>query len=302
MSDVKTALGRAADRHEPPKDWLDRIRARAHSRRRNRRVLAGGVGLGLAVVVIAGLLGAMSTRDPAPPADARPPDDRCESGIDVAPTGWWRADGSPVDAAGGRDAVLRRQVTYAPGLIGEAFSLDGEHAFVEVPDDPALNVGMDDFTIALWVRFRVTKTEQVLAEDWVQLGRDSVGWTFQTTGNGGLLFALGAKAGSVGTPRLDLPTDSWIHLAARRRAGFLSILVNGDVVARAVLADETASVDSPSSLKFGHRGGPRDTPGALFAQGFFLDGELDEIQLYVGRGLSNARIRQLVELQSACAT
>ena len=49
-------------------------------------------------------------------------------------------------------------------------------------------------------------------------------------------------------------------------------------------------VDTTSSLKFGHRGGPVDTPGSSDGRGFFLNGRIDEVELFVGRALSDKEI------------
>ncbi len=303
MSDLKRALREAADRHRPPVDWLDRIHERARRKRQNQRMAAGVLAFalffGVAVVLIRQLAAEGRTVPAGPPSAAPSPE--CGSGIRVRPTGWWTGDGTPADSTGGHDAILHGDASFAPGLVGEAFTFDGHGDWAEVPDDPALNVGSGDFTVALWVRLHSKKGEQVFVEDWIQRGRnDSLGWTLTKVVSGGILFALEPGAGSVGTGRLDFPLHTWIHVAARRRAGTFSILVNGEVAATEAMSDTQVSVDSPASLKFGHRGGSRDTPGALLNQGFLLDGELDNILFFVGRGLSDAQIRRIFETQSAC--
>jgi hypothetical protein len=256
--------------------------------------------VGVAVVLVRQLATGGQAVPAASPSAS--PGRECGPGTRVRPTGWWTGDGTPADAVGGHDAILHGDAAFAPGLIGDAFTFDGHGDWAEVPDDPALNVGSRDFTVALWARFRSKAGEQIFAEDWVQRSRaGSVGWTLEKLGDGGILFTLQPYAGSVGTKPLDLPLNTWIHVAARRRAGTLSVLVNGEVVGTEALSDIHASFDSPASLKFGHRGGSRDTPGALLDQGFFLDGELDDILFFVGRGLSDGQIRHIFESQSACA-
>jgi hypothetical protein len=53
------------------------------------------------------------------------------------------------------------------------------------------------------------------------------------------------------------------------------------------------NVDSDSSLKFGHRGNPEDTPGSEDDRGFYLNGGIDEAQIFVGRALSPDQIRAI---------
>ena len=83
-------------------------------------------------------------------------------------TGWWPGDGNTDDIVGGRNAVLRGDADTGPGLVGNAFVLDGDGDFVEVAHNPALNVGTGDFTVDLWVNFNTTDGEQVLVEKYVE--------------------------------------------------------------------------------------------------------------------------------------
>ena len=303
MSDLKATIRGAANGHEPPEDWLDRIRERARKKRRNQRVLAGFVGLGLSLGLSIALVADLRTSSPARPGargtTALTP---CGSGTTVPPTGWWRGDDSPADAAGGHGAVLRGGATYGPGIVGHAFALNGQSAYGEVPDNPTLNVGSNDFTVAFWVKFTSIQGEQVLIQDWVETFdlATSKGWTLIKLQGSGIGFALGA-AGVVTASGLDLPVDTWIHIAARRKGGSASIFVNGALVRTRPLNDTQLSLDSPASLKFGHEGSPEDTPGSIDSRGFFLHGGLDEIELFVGRALSDAQIQQIFLTQSSCA-
>jgi hypothetical protein len=302
MSDLKAAIRGAANRHEPPEDWLDRIHERARKKRRNQRVLAGVVGLGLSFGLTIALVSDLRTSGPARPgARGTTAPTRCGSGTSVPPTGWWRADDSAADAAGGHSAVLRGGATYDSGIVGHAFALNGESAYAEVPDDPSLNVGSNDFTVAFWVKFASIQGEQVLIQDWVETfdPATSKGWTLLKLKGSGIGFALGA-AGLVTASGLDLPVDTWIHIAARRKDGSVSIFVDGTLVRTRPLNDTRLSLDSPASLKFGHEGSPEDTPGSLDSRGFFLNGDLDEIELFVGRALSDAQIQQIFLTQSSC--
>ena len=97
-------------------------------------------------------------------------------------------------------------------------------------------------------------------------------------------------------PHSRLLPNIWIHFAARRSGGVASIFVNGMEVATAPFVD---NADSISSLKFGHRGSPDDTPGSTDPRGFFLNGRIDEVDLFVGRALSDAEIQAIFAAGSA---
>jgi hypothetical protein len=76
-------------------------------------------------------------------------------------------DGDANDLIAGRDGDFHGNTATGSGLVNLAFRLDGEGDFVEVPHDPALNVGISDFTVDLWVNFNDTSGEQVLIEKWI---------------------------------------------------------------------------------------------------------------------------------------
>jgi concanavalin A-like lectin/glucanase superfamily protein len=204
-------------------------------------------------------------------------------------TGWWSADGTTSDVIGGRTATLHDGATFGPGLVGLAYRLDGVGDFVSVPDDPALNVGSGDFTVDLWVWFRSTADEQVLVEKYIQRFEDrpSEGWTFTKleTNEVGMF----TQEWGVVTRPLSLRSNTWYHFAARRSGLTASILLNGRVVASGPATG--ASLDTTSSLKFGHRGAPADTPGSEDDSGFYLNGRIDEVDLFVGRAVLDGELR-----------
>ncbi len=66
---------------------------------------------------------------------------------------WWPAEGGGTDIIGSHDANLLNGATYAGGLVGQAFSLDGIDDRVVVPDTPALDFGPGQrFSIETWIR------------------------------------------------------------------------------------------------------------------------------------------------------
>src|SRR5262249_49748595 len=66
----------------------------------------------------------------------------------VPPSGlvdWWTGDGTNAftapDIAGTNPGTLNGGVTFAPGLVGNAFSFNGTSTtFVNIPDAPSLNI------------------------------------------------------------------------------------------------------------------------------------------------------------------
>lgn len=207
-------------------------------------------------------------------------------------TGWWPGDGTPDDIAGGFDAQLKGATSYAPGVVSGAFSLPGDPSYVDVPHDPALSVGTGDFTVDLWVEFDDTSGEQVLIEKWVQAGPPS-GWTLTKLDGNVLRLALAEDGGEIdvdSAPLAEFAPGTPVHVAAIRRRSHVTLYVNGESVAE---GDSAQNLDTESSLKFGHRGNPSDTPGSTDNRGFFLRGRIDEVEYFVGRALPRVEIDKI---------
>jgi cysteine-rich repeat protein len=212
----------------------------------------------------------------------------------VDPTGFWPADGSGSDIVGGHTADLLFGARYSAGSAGQAFVLDGVDDYVSVPDDAALNAGTGDFTVDLWVNFDTLDGEQILVEKFAS-GTEQPGWTFTKWGYQSFQFTM--LGGYVATPDLPITAGNWYHFAARRGGNTLTVFLNGDPVASAF--NSGGNVDTPATLKFGHRGNSVDTPGSNDDRGFYLRGRIDEVHLFVARALTDEEIRAIYDAGAA---
>lgn len=303
MTDLDRGIREAASKHEPPTDWFERIERRARTRKRNQRILAATAGLGVSVALVVALVAQVTSEEAAPGPGGGPAAPRGDCEVSVPVTNWWRWEGSGADTIGGRDAELVGDASLEPGFIGRALSLDGQGDFASVADDPAIEFGNGDFTFLLWARFeRVSGGEQILVEKWVQRGpRSSRGWSFaKPKGEDfGLYVSSDAGLDGIGSESLGLPADTWLHFAVQRRGGTVRIFLNGSEAVTDTMIT-LGDLATASSLKFGHRGGTSDTPGATLEQGNFLDGQLDEIMLVVGHALSAEEIETIYREQLGC--
>jgi cysteine-rich repeat protein len=200
--------------------------------------------------------------------------------------GWWTGDGTVADLSSAHDAALEGGAGYSSGQVGQAFALDGVDDWVSVADDPALDVGTGDWAVSLWVKFNSTSGEQILVEKLVSY-YPGEGWTLTKRSDTILFSGLG---GQTETGGLGLTTGTWYHVVARRAAGALAVFVNGTQMAAGT---SFGDMSSSASLKFGHRGGPSDTPGSDDPRGFFLNGSIDEVMLFVGSAPSDAEIQAI---------
>jgi hypothetical protein len=204
--------------------------------------------------------------------------------------GWWAGDGNTDDLAGNHPAVLRGDAGFGPGLVDQAFALDGTDAFVEVPDDPALDLGTNDFTVGLWVNFNTVAGEQVLIEKCVEFGNGGrEGWTFCKLSDQRVGFGTsGGVPSEVISEALSLPTGTWLYFVARRQGLVTTTFLNGAPMATRTLG-ALYDVDTTASLKIGHRGNPADTPGSQQWLNLWLNGQADEVTLF-NRALSDEEI------------
>jgi Concanavalin A-like lectin/glucanases superfamily len=110
------------------------------------------------------------------------------------------------------------------------------------------------------------------------------------------LFSGDGSGEFVFSEALPIQTGTWTHFAARRQSGQTTLFMNGKRVASGQFSGD---LDSTSSLKFGHRGNPSDTPGSVDVREFFLNGGIDEVELFVGRALSDAEIQSIFNAGTA---
>lgn len=68
----------------------------------------------------------------------------------------WRGEGNANDSIGTNHATLNGTVTYAPGLVGQAFSFNGTDGYVALPDNvfpiPTTGTGTTPFSFELWFK------------------------------------------------------------------------------------------------------------------------------------------------------
>ncbi|NMB99838.1 MAG: hypothetical protein GYA35_06115, partial [Thermoanaerobaculaceae bacterium] len=64
---------------------------------------------------------------------------------------WWKADGNANDSVGTNHGTLNNGATIAPGMVKQAFRLDGINDYISTPDSSIFDFGINDFTIDSWI-------------------------------------------------------------------------------------------------------------------------------------------------------
>jgi len=203
---------------------------------------------------------------------------------------WWPGDGNSIDLADGNNGVLQNGAAFAPGLVGEAFSLDGLNAFVDVGNAPNLQVSSGSFTALTWVNFNALQGDMSILDKMSSAGVNLDGWRLIKQSDNRFWFCLGGRTGNrcfdpayTVFSRTAPTTGTWYHVAVVKSAADFSIYVNG------VLQDTRTLPSSPAFL---------DTNstdlllGSYALQGAHLNGSIDEAQVY-NRVLSATEIQSI---------
>ncbi len=93
-----------------------------------------------------------------------------EKGFATPPTdglvSWYRAEGNANDSAGTNNGTIQGGVSFAPGISGQAFQLNGTDGVVTLPDNlfpfPTTGTGNDPFSFSTW--FETTSDGVILGQ------------------------------------------------------------------------------------------------------------------------------------------
>ena len=185
--------------------------------------------------------------------------------------GWWKAEGNALDSAGSHDGTLEGGAAYAPGEVGQAFSLDGVTGCVEIPDAPALDLA--SFTLEAWVRLDSVSGVRVVFAKPVGTGTYD---SYTMWLNAGVLNAQACNVNGC-DPQLTAPAtlaaSTWHHMAYTfdGTAEQQVLYLDGSQVASS--ATTLAAGYDTQSLYLG-----RDTENG--APNYFLGGSIDEAAIY----------------------
>lgn len=202
--------------------------------------------------------------------------------------GWWPGDAHGLDlSAYGNHGRLVGGATAAPGLVGQAFNLNGHEQFVEVPANPAFDL-TNDFTIALWFYQRSSIGNGYRLVDRCTAGEPD-GFAFDTWPGTQLRFVARAEVRANTTHSLN----AWHHAAVTFQNSTATLYLDGQPVGSA--SGMTVGWPKDMSLRFGAA-----HPGCGGSCGLveYLNGLLDEVALF-NRALSANEITVLFAARGA---
>jgi N-acetylneuraminic acid mutarotase len=207
---------------------------------------------------------------------------------------WWQAEGDSSDAMGNNPGALVNGTSFAPGMVGLAFSFDQSSSqSVQIPYSTSLLTPA--FTWEAWIY--PTDFDLIDAQAWVfgqAYGRQLV---MQAGPGGGLRVAIyitdtyGDFFGFPGP--YDLAPLEWAHIAATwDGTSILKLYINGSLVAQGTEYVSLPLGDAGCGFSIG---GINDSCGYF---GQYFPGLIDELSVY-DRPLSDGEIAAIYQAGSA---
>jgi hypothetical protein len=213
------------------------------------------------------------TPTPTPtPGDCTPP-----SGL----VSWWSGEGNANDIQGNNNGTLMNGATFATGMVGQAFNLDGVDDFIEVPNQPSLNP-TNQITVEAWYKptsFVGNGNNPIVDKGYVSHSSPYYQYHLGVTGDlyphdaGTFSFYVSAGGGGAQaiTSNHFWTPGNWYHIVGTYDGAHVNLYVNG------VLIDSVAAsglmVDYGRNLRIG-------AFSNLGGSSSVLPGLVDEVSIY----------------------
>jgi len=220
-------------------------------------------------------------------------------------TGWWPGDGDAADLADGNPGSLEAGATFAPGVVGPAFSLDGAGAYVQIPETGSQLDGYTELTLDAWIVPDALGRQQAIV---TKYDTQSIGGIYFLSLEDDKLRMLACESCGATTESFVYATSDDpiaaagvpVHVAGVWRGGAqIELYANGVAIPATTVAAATVPTiigdsDAPVDIGRFHAGLSGGAP-ELFA---YFDGLIDEVEIF-DRGLSAAEINAIYAAGSA---
>ncbi len=196
---------------------------------------------------------------------------------------WWPGDGNANDIQDGNNGALQNGATFAPGLVGQAFSFDDSmNQFVQVPDAPNIRFGPNSpMSVDFWIfRTSASTLQHFIGKRVSCTGAQDM--TFQMGMGPGCGVSFGAAPTFI-CSGMDVPMNTWTHLAGTFDGTTQCLYINGQLV---------GSLTLPL--------GPANTAPLLIGESASCastGGRIDEVEIF-NRALSQTEIQAIVDAGS----
>ena len=118
---------------------------------------------------------------------------------------WWPGEGNAYDIVGGNSGVLTNGVTFALGIVGQAFSFNGTSSYVQIADSPNLHF-TNAMTIEAWIYPTTLSGTHNIVSKWDWPGANSqTSYTTAVNPGGQLGFAVCGVGNCSSYPSVSTP-------------------------------------------------------------------------------------------------
>jgi hypothetical protein len=138
---------------------------------------------------------------------------------------WWNAEDNAQDIVGGNNGTLMNGATFAPGMVGQAFSFDGVDDYVDIPN--VVN-GWAEGTLETWINFKDSTPKD--SGDYIFAAGVAAGGTnlgiHKAAGND-LRFGIYNSGWQWAASGVEPNAGQWYHVVATWGPAGIKIYVNG---------------------------------------------------------------------------
>jgi hypothetical protein len=202
---------------------------------------------------------------------------------------WWKAEDNADDSIGTNNGTLMNEATFAPGMVGQAFSLDGVNDYVDAGTDAVFNFdnGTGEFTIDAWIRLNAYHPSLGSGIVGKATQGPFSGWTLMLLPDGALAFT-GVGIWHVKTAPGSVTTGNWTHVAVTRSGSTYKLYVDGAEEGTTTGGFVQNLVTSTTSLRI----------GTVYIDDQFFNGLIDEAEIF-NRALTAEEIAAMYNAGSA---
>jgi len=242
----------------------------------------------------------LSAPRPSAELPAQPENPSTVSRIPAPPgsVGSWPGNGTALDVVGTNHGILHN-VSFAPGMVGQAFRFNGSNSFVEIPRGACLDV-KTQLTIECWIKADLDNPmneccQGIVSSDFYDLEVSStiepVGINFGISAENGMTTSDANNGGAV------ISSGEWHHVGATYDGARLQLYIDGQVSGKPLLhSGPIFPMQAKSFVAIGSEDGRTVCPNCVGER--YFKGLIDEVSIY-DRALTAAEIAAIYHAGSA---
>ena len=212
----------------------------------------------------------------------------------------WPGDSHAGDIANGNHGMLIGEATFAEGMVGQAFSFDGDGDYVKVPRAANLDMGAE-LTIEFWMKADPSNLMDGCCQGLVTTDFYEMEIAPGAGSEAGVLLMVAADdwvhSSDLGAGGYPLTPGEWYHVAGVYDGANVLLYVNSElVVDPPVQTGNVLPMLETSFLAIGSEDGRTNEPDLIGKR--YFHGLIDEVGLY-SQALSASEIQAIFEAGSA---